>query len=326
MKNRAFTLVELLVVIAIIGVLIGLLIPAVQAAREAARRMQCSNQMKQISIASHNYHDTNHVFPAGAFYVGGGSMEDVLSWRATWGIALLPFIEQGVLFEMYDGKYSVLNAADSQNRTVAQTKVSIYCCPSDAEPGKRIVPAAGPMYGGVDYEIATSSYRAMGGAMLANSGWCEGGSPSSPYKYWNGIFPAVGRFGAGTADDRLITQTPIASITDGTTHTIAFVEHHQPDTMPERSSFWASIGGNSIASIAASQSSLISRQWERCVIGAPSACTNKPVYCGRQAGAYHSNGFNIALADASVRFLSDTINLEVWQNSATMQNGEMNQL
>lgn len=326
MKKHAFTLVELLVVIAIIGVLVGLLLPAVQAAREAARRMQCSNHMKQISIAAHNYHDTFHVFPPGAFWRGDGNAASVQYWRATWGISLLPFIEQESLFSLYDPGYAIGNTANSSNRTIAQTQISTYTCPSDAEPGKLIVPAAGWLLSATDtYEQATASYVAIGGAMLGNSIWCTGGSPNSPWKNWNGIYPAVGQFGSGTGIYRL-SQTPIAAVTDGTSHTIAFAEHHQPDTAPGRSAFWASIGGNTIASITASQTSLINHHWDKCIAGAPSTVTNTNLYCSRSTGAYHPGGFNIALADASVRFLANTINLEVWRNSATMQNGEMDQL
>ena len=87
-RTRGFTLVELLVVIAIIGILVGLLLPAVQAAREAARRMQCSNNLKQIGLALHNYHDANNKFPQG--------FTRFHSWG--WAVRILPYIEQSSLF------------------------------------------------------------------------------------------------------------------------------------------------------------------------------------------------------------------------------------
>jgi len=93
-RNPGFTLVELLVVIAIIGVLVALLLPAVQQAREAARRMQCSNNMKQIGLALHNYHDTHGKFPIGVRSGPG--------WGPTWWAGLLPFLEQDNLFQQLD--------------------------------------------------------------------------------------------------------------------------------------------------------------------------------------------------------------------------------
>src|SRR5262245_64832193 len=99
--KKAFTLVELLVVIAIIGVLVALLLPAVQAAREAARRSQCTNNLKQLGLAVHNYADANKgAFPVGEYSWGWG----------TWLVGLLPYIEQQNLYDLYQG-YGGINAA-----------------------------------------------------------------------------------------------------------------------------------------------------------------------------------------------------------------------
>ena len=128
--KRAFTLVELLVVIAIIGILIGLLLPAVQAAREAARRMECTNNMKQLGLALHNYADVHNVFPsAWRGYTPDGKHANVYGdpgWG--WGAAILPFMEQSPLYQKIDLKKSI---ADPVNRDAREMFLKAFHCPSE---------------------------------------------------------------------------------------------------------------------------------------------------------------------------------------------------
>jgi prepilin-type N-terminal cleavage/methylation domain-containing protein/prepilin-type processing-associated H-X9-DG protein len=121
MKRRGFTLIELLVVIAIIGVLIALLLPAVQAAREAARRSQCVNNLKQIGIALHNYHDVNNEIPP-------NSNANKPDWSMK--ARLLPFLEQRALFNALNVSFNNSDTPDV-NSTVRVTKVNVFVCPSD---------------------------------------------------------------------------------------------------------------------------------------------------------------------------------------------------
>lgn len=132
LSRRAFTLVELLVVIAIIGVLVGLLLPAVQSAREAARRMQCTNNLKQIGLALHNYHDTYKVFAPGWILPTAG--DGRYAWG--WSSSILDFIEQAPLREAtQQGEINIHTAADNPTLLkFLQTPIPAYRCPSDIAP------------------------------------------------------------------------------------------------------------------------------------------------------------------------------------------------
>jgi len=133
-RFRGFTLVELLVVIAIIGVLIALLLPAVQQAREAARRMQCSNNLKQIGIALHVYHDTYRCFPA-SFYADPGSTGGQQDSWWSWGARILPMMEQGARYEQLQVATHSLNvAAGTNDPDLFQTGIDTFRCPSDVGP------------------------------------------------------------------------------------------------------------------------------------------------------------------------------------------------
>ncbi len=188
-KKIGFTLVELLVVIAIIGILIALLLPAVQAAREAARRAQCSNNLKQIALALHNYHAQHMVFPPAAIaklpaaYQGYSSNGEVDVWGAamgdhghdghgtSWMLQILPFIERAAIYEQWD---FVHNTTVVDNAALAKTEIAIFYCPSrrsgEADP-KIMFPA-----------------RYGGSGDLVNPGWTTGGTDYGGCK--GGVFAA----------------------------------------------------------------------------------------------------------------------------------------
>lgn len=176
-KRQAFTLVELLVVIAIIGILVALLLPAVQAAREAARRMSCSNNMKQIGIALHNYNDTFKVLPAGTINPGIASTQPTMTRHTnnilnhTAHTLILPFIEQQPLHDSIDfniatGGFNAMGGTirggwPNANEPLMQTLLPAYLCPSDR----------GDERGAI---AATATYLADG-QRHTNYAFCAGG-------------------------------------------------------------------------------------------------------------------------------------------------------
>ncbi|EAQ81422.1 DUF1559 domain-containing protein [Blastopirellula marina] len=161
--KHGFTLVELLVVIAIIGVLIALLLPAVQQAREAARRMQCTNHLKQLALALHNYHDTFGAFPAISYdhEVNGGDETRHASW--SWGTMILPQIEQTAAYDILspskpDRMHEAVNKAEKLR--VLQSPITSWRCPSDVGPAlnSRLKINNGSGNQSQDVEIATANY------------------------------------------------------------------------------------------------------------------------------------------------------------------------
>jgi prepilin-type N-terminal cleavage/methylation domain-containing protein len=177
--RRCFTLIELLVVIAIIGVLIALLLPAVQAAREAARRSQCTNNLKQIGLALHNYHDVNGAFPASMNSWSIGAYFAAFT-------AILPYLEQAPLFASYNLN---LNNTDSANTTATLTKITTYLCPSMAPPPyAKPDPAHNDFAAPCSYATstgsryawawsATATYGTPDGVLVPNEVWTSSGGP-----------------------------------------------------------------------------------------------------------------------------------------------------
>jgi prepilin-type N-terminal cleavage/methylation domain-containing protein/prepilin-type processing-associated H-X9-DG protein len=328
-RGRGFTLIELLVVIAIIAVLIALLLPAVQAAREAARRMQCTNNLKQLGLAMHNYNNTIGTFPIGlmgfrspaygtaangggngtGFYPSGTSVNNA---RRTWAWLILPYLEQTTLA-------NAINYSLEFNNHVHDTAVRIIpgtlLCPSD------------PNMGFVDvgsYPVRKVNYMANWG----NTQYYQGNS-GDPMSLGAAAFipnESVQFLGAPFAADK---SFGLQTITDGTSNTLLMGEvkvglpngnsqDHRGDVFnddfngcmfngyaPPNSRFPDNANGG------------CQYPWQT----NPPCTNNKPTF--NLARSYHPGGVNAALCDGSVKFFKDSTNVNTWRGLSTTQGGEV---
>ena len=334
LSRKAFTLVELLVVIAIIGILIALLLPAVQAAREAARRMQCTNNLKQLAIGVHNYHDLNNAFPAGCANNSDSQAPSPPSpsrYRTGWGLAILPMMEQGALYAEYCPRVGALdntpNAAinnPGKNRQIVTTKIETHNCPSD--------PYVGEVQQATDenitVELPITAYRCIAGrsGSWSNWWWCNGGHQNA--RHLHGIMHLVGR-GDGNNPTVLGYET-MASVVDGTSNTSMLVERHTPSDYRTSFTSWAGvIPVRNVTTVSMFSAGLRAFNHDQCktmLIASVTATSldsdNASWSCSRAAGSHHGNGLNAGLADGSVRYISENINMEIWSGLATVENGE----
>ncbi len=311
--SSGFTLVELLVVIAIIGILVGLLLPAVQAAREAARRMQCSNNLKQIGLAVHNYESANKRFPPGNITDG-----DCCSTpsRTVWSVCILPYLEQTALLGTFNPNLAI---EDPANSFLRQQKMPTYNCPSDPIAGQLLVPASGPHN---NLTSMTSSYRGMGGV-----GW----GLSGEYAYrrqWDssdilnsncpdtkkGVFHWTGRV---NGQPNKYGCEKFSTIIDGTSNTL-MVGEYTTRTTPRRTTFWAFSYTSFALSAMTPESRTLIADYDLCA----SQGDSNP--CKRAFGSFHLGGINqFVKADGSVNALARTIDMSVYAGLSTIAGGEV---
>jgi len=295
-RLRGFTLIELLVVISIIGVLIALLLPAVQAAREAARRAQCTNNLKQLALAAHNYESTNSCFPMGApvrvaTYSAGWIKAGEYDWGHSLFVAMLPQMEQNPLYNAVN--FSV-NIELVENMTVHSKQVSSLLCPSDSLGWTVDTPTQWGSYPGI--RVAHGSYSGCTGTW---SHWTY--SPSSSPSLATLVAQDNGIFFANS-------RTRIADVTDGTSHTILLGERALFDRFKSETNWWFS--GWTGAGLF---NTLTAMNPQRLVAIASLPAPGKNEWPGIQdnalmnsASSRHPGGANFAMADGSVRFLKET--------------------
>lgn len=303
MSTNGFTLVELLVVIAIIGVLVGLLLPAVQAAREAARRMSCQNNLKQIGLALHNYHDTYKTFPPGTVHAN----------KLGWGSGILPFIEQGNLRLQieanipYQAGVAEWNSATGQIARLpahwAETIVPSFICPSDPGDGRAIARWNGTKNAANDTPLGKSNYM---GVMEARSDLIRDGAPLNIPT----IMPGILRL------NRTATECArMGSITDGTSNTAMVGER---DTRFHHGGMWA---GSFKSELYANTGIMANVQPFRNGLRTPTFLINGSD--GAAFSSLHTGGTQFAFGDGRVQFLSQNINEYTYVALGSMQQGEV---
>jgi prepilin-type N-terminal cleavage/methylation domain-containing protein/prepilin-type processing-associated H-X9-DG protein len=302
-RKSAFTLVELLVVITIIGILIALLLPAVQAAREAARRMSCSNNLKQIGLALHNYHGSIATFPPGAVMDQGCC---IYPTGTNWAIAILPYLENQNIQTMYNPK---LSNQDAANRAVRETLVPAYACSSD--PDVRDIAAPDNPVNAFVTTYRRGSYKCSAGFSDGTCAfWREGTTYCNPV--WRGVLH-------GASNDRKFsTVESVSTIRDGTSNTM-MVGEYATISQPLRRAFWAYSYTTYAMSPTIAQGRTLLNDFDRCVSIGGVGNSNP---CKGGWSSYHANGFGMLFCDGSVHFLSSTIDVNLLGKLATIAGGE----
>ena len=309
-RHRGFTLVELLVVIAIIGILIALLLPAVQAAREAARRAQCSNNLKQLGLACHNYESAFRVFPISIPYHQLGDGLPVYYNAKGWIISVLPFLEQQPLYDrftpFFKGSVWSEGIAHPDCLPLMQTQLPGLMCPSD--PSVRKLSDDENQWEGT--EVALTSYKGVLGDGRMGGAWRTGdasrdvdchNSASCPGIFWRHSYrepTAMGHILDGTSNTFLIGE----DVPKYNSHSAAFYCNgdycscHAPlNYMPDPTDGdWSTLRHN----------------W--------------PMMMGFRSR--HPGGAHFCAADGSVHFIPETINLQVYQDLSTKAGGEVAQM
>lgn len=305
-RRTAFTLVELLVVIAIIGILVALLLPAVQAAREAARRMQCGNNLKQLGLGCHNYHDVHKAFPHNNPQILRADGKRFI--QGPWTLALLPFLEQGPLYDQWNHN---LGFGEGTNRALVTARVPVYRCPST--PG----PAVGSFGGLPASSTFTADRDAIGAGVRYQATAVDYHPPISAHT------PPM-----DSASPRVAAVFPqlslngLRDIIDGTSNTLLFGEiagypsrYNRRVNVGDNAPVFGHLGGWCRVLTIKSNPAGDVLYGGNCLVN----CTN---YAGTNLFSFHPGGAQICLADGAVRFLSESTNMDTIFRLMAIQDGQ----
>jgi len=325
LSRKAFTLVELLVVIAIIGILIALLLPAVQAAREAARRSQCTNNLKQFGLALHNYHDVYKTFPRFCYRQAAGSHWEGYSVHTM----LLPYIEQGALYDQWKSLYATHIDPDNGWRVaymnpVSRMKIQAFHCPSDSRfpdlnyPGNNYAVCMGSTLRWADYNIQNGMFRRD--LEVAMAGVRDGSS--------NTIMASEMRIGDN--DNNVLVP---GNTVRGVAYTGASV--NAVPTQAELETWGQACfagNGNHLSTNGREWIAPVCTQttfnaaappnwkWPTCIWGSPGFSADADGLF--PARSFHPGGVNTAMGDASVRFITETIDFPTYPALGSRDGGE----
>lgn len=302
-----FTLIELLVVIAIIAVLIALLLPAVQQAREAARRSQCKNNMKQIGLAFHNYHDSLNCFPVNFAVRGSGGGQAIVDTGHSWLTMCLPYIDQAALYNSINHNGPL--AGNAANIAAANTIIQVFLCPSDSGNGN------GRLGNRSDYNVnppgtwGVTNYKACAGSNWA-WGLAAWNPVSSPGGKNSGSTDGLNMGNGILCSNQQNTNGPtrMRDLTDGTTNTFAVGE-----ALPAWTQWnWWYNPNASTATCAMPLNAVIKR---------PRNVGDWPN--NYSFASMHVGGGHFVLGDGSVRFISENIDINIYRAVATIGSGEV---
>lgn len=304
---RGFTLVELLVVVAIIALLIALLLPAVQAAREAARRAQCSNHLRQIGLATMEYEHAHNVLPLGSYWYDAGGTNYV--GLGSGLLRLLPYVEQQALYDLYNFTLPIdTQKHPGTTRLLGSTLLPLYTCPSD-------LPTT-PYVNGDGSKYAKTNYAASGGSTRVGS---NSSYPCSLYSTLNQLATASEPNNAGPFN-RYGRYCALTDIRDGLSNTIFFGELRPDWNFSASRHGWQ---GTACASGYTFTTVPINYYSGDHTYNTSNGCAYWNTHTANMGfKSCHPGGATFLLGDGTVRFLQETIDMQVYQYLGDKNDGK----